>query len=149
MNLNKDNMKKILGVITFTLLLTAILMNMGAVKSYFGFLWGILFPFVMGGAIAFILNLPMTAIERKLFPRGGKAARPVSMVLSILFVVAILAVVVGVVIPQLGKTFDSVSVGIAAFLPKVQAWAEDAFSSQKDIVEFIESMEFDWKGIVF
>ncbi len=63
MNLNKDNMKKILGVITFTLLLTAILMNMGAVKSYFGFLWGILFPFVMGGAIAFILNLPMTAIE--------------------------------------------------------------------------------------
>lgn len=146
MNLNKDNMKKILGVITFTLLLTAILMNMGAVKSYFGFLWGILFPFVMGGAIAFILNLPMTAIERKLFPRGGKVARPVSMVLSILFVVAILAVVVGVVIPQLGKTFDSVSVGIAAFLPKVQAWAEDAFSSQKDIVEFIESMEFDWKG---
>ena len=75
MNLNKDNMKKILGVITFTLLLTAILMNMGAVKSYFGFLWGILFPFVMGGAIAFILNLPMTAIERKLFPRGGKACQ--------------------------------------------------------------------------
>ena len=146
MNLNKDNMKKILGIITFTLLLMAVLMNMGAVRSYLAFLWGILFPFVMGGAIAFILNLPMAAIERKLFPKGGKAARPISMALSILFVFAIMAIVVVVVIPQLGKTFDSVSAGMAAFLPRAQAWIEDVFGKQKDIVAFVESLEFDWKS---
>ena len=44
MDLNKDNVKKILGIITFTLVLLAVLMNMGAVGAYLGFLWGILFP---------------------------------------------------------------------------------------------------------
>ena len=58
MDLNKNNIKKILGIITFTLVLLALLMNMGAVGSWMVFMWGILFPFVLGGAIAFILNLP-------------------------------------------------------------------------------------------
>ena len=146
--MNKDNMKKILGIITFTLLLLAILMNMGSVKSYLAFLWGILFPFVMGGAIAFILNIPMAAIEKKLFRKESKLARPVSMVLSILFVFALMGIVVVVVIPQLGKTIDSISAGMATFLPKAQAWLEDAFGKQKDVVDFIESMEFDWKSWV-
>ena len=39
MDLNKENIKKILAIITFTLVLLALLMNMGAVKSYLGFLF--------------------------------------------------------------------------------------------------------------
>ncbi len=120
MDLNKENIKKILAIITFTLVLLALLMNMGAVKSYLGFLWGILFPFVMGGVIAFVLNIPMAAIEQKLFKKPGKAARPLSLVLSILLVFAVLTVVVVVVIPQLGKTFDSISAGMVTFLPQMQ-----------------------------
>ncbi len=148
MDLNKDNVKKILGIITFTLVLLAVLMNMDAVGAYLGFLWGILFPFVMGGAIAFILNIPMTAIEKKLFSKNGKLARPLSLVLSILLVLAIVAVVFVVVIPQLGKTFDSISAGMVVFLPKLQAWLEDIFGDWEEIVNFIESMEFNWQGML-
>lgn len=146
MDLNKENIKKILAIITFTLVLLALLMNMGAVKSYLGFLWGILFPFVMGGAIAFILNIPMSAIEQKLFKKPSKAARPFSLVLSILLVFAILAIVVVVVIPQLGRTFDSISAGMVTFLPQMQEWLEQVFSDWEGIVAYIESMEFDWMG---
>ena len=67
MDLNKNNLKKILGIITFTLLLSALLIHVEAVKSYLAFLWGIAYPFVMGGVIAFILNIPMTLIEKKVF----------------------------------------------------------------------------------
>lgn len=160
MDLNKDNVKKILGIITFTLILLALLLNMGAVKSNLMFLWGIIFPFVMGGVIAFILNIPMTAIERKLFgmrsERGrtqkiligikNRLARPISMVLAILFVVAILAVMLVVVIPQLGRTIDSVSEGMAAFWPKAQIWIEQIFGDSEEIVDYINSLEFDWKS---
>lgn len=146
MDLNKSNIKKILGIITFTLVLLALLLNMGTVKSYLAFLWGILFPFVLGGAIAFILNLPMTAIERKLFPKNGKLARPVSLVLSILCVFAVIAIVIVVVIPQLGKTFDSISAGMVTFLPKAQKWLEELFKDWDVIEAYIESLEFDWKG---
>ncbi len=175
MDLNKNNVKKILGIIAFTLILLALLMNMGAVKSYVMFLWGILYPFIMGGVIAFILNIPMTVIENKVFHVNSekkedsnsgqedtrdekkkkrlkrikhKMARPVSMILSILFVFAILAVVLVVVIPQLGKTADSISEGMTAFLPKAQAWLEELFGDSEEMISFIESLEFDWKAVL-
>lgn len=146
MDLDKNNVKKILGIITFTLVLLALLMNMGKVQSFLVFLWGILFPFALGGAIAFILNIPMTAIEKKLFPKKGKMARPVSLILSILFVFAVIAIVIVVVIPQLGKTFDSISTGMTAFLPEVQEWLERIFRDWDMIDSYIKSLEFDWKS---
>lgn len=75
-----------------------------------------------------------------------KIARPLSMVLSVLFVFAVLAVVLVVVIPQLGRTVDSISEGMTSFLPKVQSWIEDLFGDSKEIVAYIESLEFDWKS---
>lgn len=176
MDLNKNNLKKILGIITFTLLLSALLIHVEAVKSYLAFLWGIAYPFVMGGVIAFILNIPMTLIEKKVFrvdlaagnvsqpqlaeePESEaelssqradkiryKLARPVSLLLSILFVFTILTVVLVVVIPQLGKTIDSIGEGMTAFLPKAQAWLEEIFGDSKEIMNYIESFEFDWKS---
>ena len=144
MDFNKNNIKKILGIITFTLVLLALLMNMGKVWSFLAFLWGILFPFILGFAMAFILNIPMTAIEQKLFPKGGKPARPVSLLLSLVGVLAVLAIVIVVVIPQLGKTFDSISAGMATFLPQMQKWLEDIFRDWDMIESYIKSLEFDW-----
>ena len=75
MDFNKNNIKKILGIITFTLVLLALLMNMGKVWSFLAFLWGILFPFILGFAMAFILNIPMTAIiipQEEWFPQHTK-----------------------------------------------------------------------------
>ena len=150
MDLNKENVKKILGIITFTLVLLGLLLNLETVKTQLMFLWGIIFPFALGGAIAFILNIPMTAIEKqaKRMKFKEKLIRPVSMMLSILFVFAIVAVVLVVVIPQLGKTVDSISKGMASFLPKAQTWLEGVFADNQEIVSYIESLEFDWNGFL-
>ena len=90
----------------------------------------------------------MTAIEKQAqrMKIKDKIARPLSMVLSVLFVFAVLAVVLVVVIPQLGRTVDSISEGMTSFLPKVQSWIEDLFGDSKEIVAYIESLEFDWKS---
>ena len=73
-------------------------------------------------------------------------ARPVSLILSILFVFAVIAIVIVVVIPQLGKTFDSISTGMTAFLPEVQEWLERIFRDWDMIESYIKSLEFDWKS---
>lgn len=155
MELNRNNMKKILGIITFTLVLLAALLNLKALGGYVGIIWGILFPFALGGAIAFILNIPMAAIEARVFRLGKnktsnmlkeKTARPVSMILSVLLVFAIVAVVIGVVVPQLGNTFDSIGTAMTAFLPKAQKWLQTLFQDNEDIVAYISSVKFDWHG---
>lgn len=59
--------KKIRGLIVFTILIFVGVWKFNIVLAALGFAWGILFPFVLGGAIAFIINVPMTFIEKKLF----------------------------------------------------------------------------------
>ena len=47
----------------FTVVVLVIVQNYEKVGNAIGILWGIIFPFVLGGIIAFILNIPMRAIE--------------------------------------------------------------------------------------
>lgn len=156
MDLNKNNVKKILGIITFTLILMAVLMNFKAVGNYIVFLWGIIFPFVLGGAIAFILNIPMSAIEKQFSKiktkskKGEKLRnriiRPVSMVLAILLVFLIIGLVIGVVVPQLGQTINNIGESMSKSLPKIQAWLEQIFQDQEEIVNYIKNLDFDWQN---
>ena len=68
--LNKENMKKIRWLIAFSVLLYLGVQNLDVVLKYVKIVWGLLLPFVLGGAMAFVLNVPMAFIERHVF---GKA----------------------------------------------------------------------------
>lgn len=155
MNLNKENMKKIYGLIAFAVLLYLGVQNINVVLKYVGLVWGLLLPFVVGGAMAFVLNVPMSFIEKRFFgkikEKGGKAAkaaRPVSLVLSIVFVVLIILVVILVVAPELGSTLVTVVKGIEESIPKAQEWLEETFHSDSQIVKWANSIDIQPEKII-
>ena len=63
MDLSKANIKKILGIITFAIVLYAIMSNLPKVLSVIGYVISLLTPFIVGLCIAFILNVIMRLIE--------------------------------------------------------------------------------------
>lgn len=152
MDLNKENMKKIMTLIVFTILVLLGLQNIGLVLGGLFFVLNILFPFILGGALAFVLNLPMQAIERRLF--GGeklrqsklvrKLARPLSLVLSILLVGGIISIVLLVVVPELAASFAGLGANIEKFLPTAQAWLENLFQNNQQLAAEIRGLELDW-----
>ena len=155
MDLNRKNTKKILLIITFTVVLCALLINFGDVLQWLGFLWGVCYPFALGGAFAFCMNIPMSFFERKLFAgiqsdtkKSHKIlkalARPICIVLTLLCVVLIIAIVVGVLVPQLRVTYASVGTAMTEFIPRAQTWLEELFAGKGAVVDYIESMELDW-----
>lgn len=152
MNLDKENMKKIRGLIVFTAIILVGVWNYKVVLDGLGFIGSVIFPFVLGGAIAFVLNVPMRYIEERLFgskkmkknKAAQRLARPASFLLTLIFVVGIVATVVFVVAPALGDTFMNLGRNIQAFVPQVQEWAENMFRDNKEIVEWIGSIEFKW-----
>ena len=109
--LDKKNMKSIMLLILFAVLLYLGVQNIDVVLDVIATVIGLVFPFILGGGIAFVLNVPMSFAERNIFGRGKlkgskaakKAARPVSLILAILFVIFIIAVVGGVVLPELER----------------------------------------------
>lgn len=152
MDLNKKNMKNIMLLIVFAVLFYVGVQRIESVAAGFSFVVSIVFPFLLGAAMAFILNVPMSFMEKRLFSKTkGKAKklkRPVCLVLSILFVIAILWIVLLVVIPEIASTVASLSVNIEAALMRFQRWAMDIFEDNKQIEVWIASLQFDWDGII-
>ena len=113
MELNQENIRKIKEIILFTAVIIVCLWKYETVLDILFFLLNILTPFILGGAIAFVLNVPMNFVQRHLFKEerirnrkvSQKLARPVSMVLVLIAVFGIVAIVMFILIPQLGETF--------------------------------------------
>ena len=79
MDLSKANIKKILGIITFAIVLYAIMSNLPKVLSVIGYVVSLLTPFIVGLCIAFILNVIMRLIEdflKKRLEQSSNAKNP-------------------------------------------------------------------------
>lgn len=150
MDLNKKNMKNLMILIVFAVLVLVGVQRIENLAAGFVFLMRIVFPFILGGAMAFILNIPMHFLEGRVFAKAKKKklVRPVSLVLSILFVVAILQIVLVVVIPEIAATFAGISKNIETFLPKLEQWLTEAFPDSEQLELWINSLEFNWDKIL-
>lgn len=156
MNLTKQDIKKIRGLILFT---AAVCLGVIYINTIIGILvqtLHIFMPFLIGGCIAFLLNIPMRALECHLFSKIKnkymiKFKRPVCIMLSIIFIIFILVVVVGTVAPQLTTTIAQLAEQIPVFFTQLTERVEDLFSNNPEIVaelEKLQSIELNWKEMV-
>lgn len=67
MELNKDNIKKIIFIIAMAFLMFWAVINYEKVVVFMGYLMWLLNPLIIGIAIAFILNVCVRGIENRLF----------------------------------------------------------------------------------
>ena len=58
--LNSKNVKKILLIITYTVLLCFALLNLDVVFKVLGYILNLLKPFIYGFCLAFVLNIPLS-----------------------------------------------------------------------------------------
>lgn len=150
MDLNKKSMKKIRELIVFTAILVVALWKFDTVLEGAKNIWGILFPFVLGGAIAFVINMPMSFLEKKIFGKtkdgnkmGEKLARPISLLLTIILAVGVIALVMFGVIPQLTRTMGSLMISIANFVPQMQNWIREFSHNNQDIMKLVNQVQFN------
>lgn len=66
MDLSRCSMKKIRELIVFTAFLVVALWKFDVVIEVLKSIWKIVFPFALGGAIAFVINVPMSFLEKKM-----------------------------------------------------------------------------------
>ena len=150
MDLNKISIKKIRELIVFTALLVVALWKFDMVLGVLKTIWRIIFPFILGGAIVFVINVPMSFLEKKIFENvkkenktARKLARPVSLLLTIVLVVGVIALVMIGVIPQLTKTMGSLMINITDFIPQIKIWIRDFFHDNREIMNLVDQVQFN------
>ena len=154
MELSRSTMKKLMGLIAFAALCFALCQRLEAVGTVLVFLAGMIAPFLIGGAVAFILNVPMHYIENKLFssPKVQKKLsaslrRIISLLLTFLFVTILVALLVLVIVPQLTATVTELSVTVQAFIGRAVVFAEEQFANNPQIIDWLNSLTIDWRTI--
>ena len=165
MEWNKQNIKGLLLVVCGGVAFYCALQNLDVVWGAVRGLLGILAPFLLGGALAFVLNVPMRAIERHLLQnsrRGAKLRRPMALVLTLLAVLGVLALASLVIGPgiadavmsiireipaafdRLQKQLNGLAESLAAYLPMIQEWLAgvniDWESLSRRVLEYAQAL---------
>ncbi|HIX64587.1 MAG TPA: AI-2E family transporter [Candidatus Mediterraneibacter colneyensis] len=151
MNLDNESIKKLRQLILFTIVILIALWNYAIIFEWIGAAFGIVFPFLLGGGIAFVLNVPMSFLEEKIFRNrylkekkaAKRIARPVSLVLTIGIVVGVIVLVMFVVIPELTQTIISLGGRIRVYVPQVQQFWEEFFVDNKEVSAWLDGLNLN------
>ena len=151
MNLNKENMRKLRELILFTVIILIALWNYKLLFEWAGAAFRIILPFLLGGGIAFVLNIPMSFLEEKIFGNRHlkdkkivkKLSRPVSLIMTLAIVIGVIVLVMFVVIPELTRTVVSLGRTIQTFIPEAQEFLEEIFTDNKEIGAWLAELNLD------
>ena len=151
MNLNKENMRKLRELILFTVIILIALWNYKLLFEWAGAAFRIILPFLLGGGIAFVLNIPMSFLEEKIFGNWHlkdkkivkKLSRPVSLIMTLAIVIGVIVLVMFVVIPELTRTVVSLGRTIQTFIPEAQEFLEEIFTDNKEIGAWLAELNLD------
>lgn len=107
------------------------------------------FPLILGCAIAYVINIPMSFYERHYFTKKkGKffvvSRRPVCMLGAFLTVLAVVILVVGLILPQLSECLAVVLSEFPTMLKKLLSFAEQLHIMPETIIDSLSSI--DWKS---
>ena len=139
----------VLGCIAFYWLLH----ETDRVKNFIAYLGNIFSPFLLGGVFAFILNVPMRAIESKLkFIKSEKPQRIIAILLTLAAVVLVIAGVVRLIVPQLSDTLALLISQLPEFFERVETnlleFLEERPELSKWVYEHIGLQDLDWNAIL-
>lgn len=132
MQLDRRTTKQLLIIAAGAAAVYAALQHFGDLMGVVRRIYSLFSPFLLGGAVAFIINVPMRAVERVLFsnlPREGKhvriydglrrAARALSLVLTLLLLFGALYLVFSIIVPEIVNSLGMLGNSLPGFAKRV------------------------------
>lgn len=115
---NNSQYKFIMLIILEIAVLIFVVTNISIIPQAFRFVRNLFFPFLLGGAIAFVINVPMKKIEHLLieqFKIKQSLSRVIALLLATIFVIGIFAFVLFLIVPS----FVNALVDVAKQIPVI------------------------------
>ena len=123
------------------------LQNLAVLLAALRALLSLVSPFLLGCAIAFILNVPMRAVERRLPAGAGGARRPLAFVLTLVLVLGVLALAGLVIVPKLGEAASSVAQQAQRFFTRLPAALAGLEERLPELQTALSGLNVDWQAL--
>ena len=149
---SRKMMKQLVGLLCLAAALVWGVQHSVQLMGWLRVFLGIVQPFLLGCAIAFVLNLPLRAIERKLLRRWNSAARrPVSLLMSLGFVILVVALVVVMIVPELVEAIADIVQQVPVALERLVLWLNEMavrYPQLDQSAAVLAQLEENWQEIV-
>ena len=131
MELNKNNIKRIIFILFAAAVIFWSVLNYSIIISAIKWVIGVLSPLIIGLCFAFILNLLLRPLESGwdwLFLRKGdsptakKLKRPVSIFISIILTLGAIVAVFFIIIPEVSRTLRTIIDALPGYFEDLKAW---------------------------
>lgn len=153
MELNKKTLRNVFFVVAGCIVLYWLLHETSRIKALLSTIYGIISPFVAGAALAFILNVPMRAIENRLKKIANHRGRR-ALALSLTFLCLLLAVygIIELLAPQIGATIESLTNSLPPFFNRVQESVMVYLGEHPEVLEWLSNYtdfnSIDWSALI-
>lgn len=154
--MEKKEIKKWLPLIVSSIIIYWGINNLNIIGSFINKIMQIIFPFILGGALAFILNIPMSFFERKLSKikygkkqlfKNKKMLRTISLVLAVIVIAIILYIIVNLVVPELLDVVELLIGNIPYYAEEISKFIENNTEHLKDLDNLMTNINFDKDSI--
>ena len=133
-HVNKFSIKKIILIMLGLIIFYLAIKNIAVVTSYIGTFISYFTPFILGAALAFVINVPMTKIEGFLFKKvpddpktklqkcASALKRPVSMLIALILVFGAIVLAGVIIVPQVASGLESLAAALPGAMDRLQEW---------------------------
>ena len=147
-NLEK-NKRTIMELIFFTIILIFIFIYIKPIWSFITYIIKIFMPFIIGAMIAFVLNVLLNVVENKMFKKLNekntktwqRLKRPTSVITTFLIIIALLALILGLLIPQLQNTTEIFTENFDSYKQETMKLLDNIGIKEKDINKFTNNFD--------
>lgn len=153
MQIDKKTIRHIFFLASGCIVLYWLLHETERFKALWGTLCGMIAPFVIGAVIAFILNVPLRAVERHLkWIENNLLRRVAGVLITFALFLLILFGVFNLLLPQLSETVQTLIPKLSEFFLKIEASVQEMLNENPELLQWFQSnteiQSFDWAGII-
>ena len=124
--LDRSVLRYVFCSLALLILLAWTLMNFGSVAGAVGKIWTLLFPFQLGGGMAFLMNTLLRPLEAQWDKlrrgKGVRLKRPICLSLSAVIVGGLLFAVAFIMIPSLRESGNEFVRNVPAYVEEIEQW---------------------------
>lgn len=155
MNARRFDLKTILLIIAFTILLFCIVLNFSTVWKTIWHIFSYFAPLTTGLALAYVMNVLLRLLEEKVFAFMKRSKRkfvrgmlrPLCLTLTVLIVLSLITILIAVVLPDLRDSVVTLVNKLPGYFESLKEWALGVLTYIGADTEWLESFTIDWKLI--
>jgi predicted PurR-regulated permease PerM len=152
MKILKDlKLKNQLIVSTYIMIFILLVFKPAIIPNIYNRLIGAFKPFIVGGVIAFLINIPMKLIEENIIKpltnkhrKLNKLSRIISLIITIIIATILIATFINYIVPQLIESIKNLTESIPEYITSLQNYVTTKLGQ----LDIIKNIKFDVNDVI-